>query len=161
MSVSDHILGQIHHYGVASMSVEEMVGGLERHTTVRRSSAPIWHAPQQAWLSLLEVPGGALRIVAGPIVRGVLYPQVDRRLGRLSRRSQLKVGRRAEGRRSKRQWPRYDCHGKALTLELCWAGRGDRERVRQPRAEGRNFLDERGAQPVAGHGPAHPWERNP
>ena len=49
-----------------------MIGWLERHSTVRRASVPIWDALQQAWLSLVEVPGGTLEIVAGPIVRGVL-----------------------------------------------------------------------------------------
>lgn len=72
MSDEDHILGRIHHYGVAAESIEEMIGWLERHSTVRRASVPIWDALQQAWLSLVEVPGGTLEIVAGPIVRGVL-----------------------------------------------------------------------------------------
>lgn len=72
MFEDDHILGRVHHYGVAAESVEEMVGWLERHATVKWSSAPVWDELQQAWLSLVEVPGGTLEIVAGPIVRGVL-----------------------------------------------------------------------------------------
>ena len=65
-------LGRIHHYGVAAESIEDMVDWLEQHATVRHASPPVWDELQQAWLSLIDMPGGTLEIVAGPIVRGVL-----------------------------------------------------------------------------------------
>lgn len=72
MNRVESTLGPIHHYGVAAESVEDVVNWLEQHATVTHASIPIWDELQQAWLSLVDVPGGTLEIVAGPVVRGLL-----------------------------------------------------------------------------------------
>jgi methylmalonyl-CoA/ethylmalonyl-CoA epimerase len=65
-------LVSIHHYGVAAESIEDVVHWLEQHSVVSRVSQPVWDDQQKAWLSLVEVEGGVLEIVSGPVVQGFL-----------------------------------------------------------------------------------------
>ncbi len=70
--VGERSLGRIHHYGIAADSIEDVVRWLEQHAIAVSVTQPVWDERQQAWLSLVEIEGGFLEIVSGPIVKGFL-----------------------------------------------------------------------------------------
>ncbi len=72
MGNEDFSLKRVHHYGIAAESIEAVVDWLRGQAAVDSVSEPIWDELQQAWLSLVKIPGGVLEIVSGPVVQGLL-----------------------------------------------------------------------------------------
>jgi len=61
-------LSQIHHVGIACRDIESVRSWVHQTHETLSDSGPVWDPLQEAELCLIEIAGGAIELVAGPMV---------------------------------------------------------------------------------------------